>query len=192
MREDMSDYLIHFTKGKDMEEAYRNLKNIIDTHTVFGSNTKIRDGSDCVCFSEAPLSSLKNGLLNASFYSPYSPFGIITTKENIYRLGGRPVIYQPENEFGQLGEENRWRHVRYEPPRIDFTWEREWRLKTNEYILIPTDTQIIVPDRDWARRLIEEYQDEQNWQTLQYAQIMDELIAIQYEDPFPWIVVELE
>ena len=24
--------------------------------------------------------------------------------------------------------EERWRHVRYEPPQVDFTHEREWRV----------------------------------------------------------------
>ena len=191
MREDMSDLLIHFTKGNNLEDAYLNLKSIITDQIVHGHNRKIKDGSHCVCFSEAPLSSLKSGLLNPSFYSPYSPFGLITTKENIFALGGRPVIYQPESEFRQLSNNNSWRHMRYEPPGIDFTWEREWRLKTMGYNFKPINTQIIVPDSTWIQRLIEEHNDEQQWQTLQYSQIMDYLIAIQYEEPFPWVIVEL-
>lgn len=191
MREDMSDFLIHFTKGDDLQGAYQNLKSIIDQSVVHGSSLKIRDGSNCVCFSEAPLSSLKSGLLNPSFYSPYSPFGIITTKEHIFSLGGRPVIYQPESEFYQLSADNSWRHMRYEPPSVDFTWEREWRLKTGGYRFRPDNTQIIVPDSACARRLISEHDSEQEWQTLQYSQVMDELLAIQYEEPFPWVIVEL-
>lgn len=31
----MSDFLIHFTKGKDLESAYRNLKSIIDQSVVY-------------------------------------------------------------------------------------------------------------------------------------------------------------
>ncbi len=191
MREDMSDFLIHFTKGEDMEGAYQNLKSIIDQTVVHGSSAKIRDGSKCVCFSEAPHSSLKNGLSNPSFYSPYSPFGIMTTKEYIYNLGGRPVIYQPESEFSQLSVYNSWRHMRFELPGIDFTWEREWRIKTDGYRFHPRNTQVIVPDNSWAQRLIGEHDAEQQWLTLQYSQIMDELLVIQYEEPFPWIVVEL-
>jgi len=56
MREDMSDFLIHFTKGESKETAYQNLKSIIEQQRVNGSNSLIRDGSECVCFSEAPLS----------------------------------------------------------------------------------------------------------------------------------------
>jgi hypothetical protein len=81
MREDMSDFLIHFTKGESKETAYQNLKSIIEQQRVNGFNSLIRDGSECVCFSEAPLSSLKSGLLNPSFYSCYSPFGILTNKK---------------------------------------------------------------------------------------------------------------
>ncbi|QDO84495.1 hypothetical protein FM037_16395 [Shewanella psychropiezotolerans] len=192
MREDMSDFLIHFTKGEDIEAAYQNLRSIIDQSVVYGSNAKIRDGSNCVCFSEAPISSLKSGLLNPFFYSPYSPFGIITTKEHIYGQGGRPVIYQSEAEFHHLSFGNSWRHMCYEPPAVDFTWEREWRVKTDGYHFHPGNTQIIVPDDSWAQRLIEEHDAEQQWQTLQYSQIMDELLAMQYEEPFPWVVIELE
>ena len=191
MREDMSDFLIHFTKGQDLEEAYQNLKRIVFERTIHGSNIKIRDGSHCVCFSEAPLSSLKSGLLNPSFYSPYSPFGILTTKENIFALGGRPVIYQPEIEFGELSNNNSWKHMRYEPPEIDFAWEREWRLKTMGYNFQPTYAKIIVPNNTWTHRLIAEHDDEQQWQTLQYSQIMDHFIAIQYEEPFSWVILEL-
>lgn len=192
MREDMTDYLIHFTKGEDLERAYQNLKSIIDQSVVYGANAKIRDGSNCVCFSETPISSIKTGLLNPSFYSPYSPFGIMTTKENIYNLGGRPVIYQAEAEFHQLSADNSWRHMRYEPPEIDFTWEREWRLKADGYYFQPDNTQIIVPDNTWGERLVGEHESDQQWHIIQYSQIMDEMLAMQYyEEPFPWVVIEL-
>ena len=187
----MSDFLIHFTKGDTLESSYNNLVSIITEQAVHGSNTKIRDGSNCVCFSEAPLSSLQNGLLNPSFYSPYSPFGIITNKEHIFTLGGRPVIYQPENEFTNLIDANSWRHMRHEPPKIDFTWEREWRLKTDDYLFEPNNTQIIVPDSTWTDRLIEEHNIEENWRVLQYGLIIDELLALLSERTYPWVIVEL-
>ena len=191
MREDMSDFLIHFTKGDTLENAYQNLKSIMRDYVVRGSNTNIKGGYQCVCFSEAPLSSLQNGLLNPTFYSNYSPFGVITTKSNIFSLGGRPAIYQPDSEFDQLIDGNKWRHMRYEPPDVDFTWEREWRLKTEGYEISPETTQMIVPDSTWIERLMGEYEEKQRWQTLQYSQIMDELLALQYEEPFPWVIIPL-
>ncbi len=77
--------------------------------------------------------------------------------------------------------------MRYEPPEVDFTWEREWRLKTEFYNFQPYKTYIILPDDSWAQRLREEHNAEQQWQTLQYSQVIDELLAIQYEEPFPLI-----
>lgn len=191
MRVDMSDFLIHFTKGNDLESAFENLKNIVNDCAVRGTNTSIRDGSNCVCFSEAPLSSLKSGLLSPIFYTPYSPFGVITTKDNLYALGGRHVIYQSESEFSELSPSNSWRHMKYEPPSVDFTWEREWRLKTDAYQFTPSSTQLIVPSSEWANRLIEEHADEQQWQTIKYSEVMEQELAVQYEKPFPWVVVEL-
>ncbi len=191
MRNDISDYLIHFTKGCNEEEAYQNLKSIIESCKIFGSKDKIRDKSRCVCFTEVPLSNLQSGLLNPSLYSRYSPFGILTTKEYIFSLGGRPVIYQSESEFGELTESNSWRHMRYEPPKIDFTWEREWRLKTRAFSFNPSIIKIIVPDNRWYQRLINEHDEDQMWQTLQLSQVLDESIAIQYEERFPWLVIEL-
>ncbi|WP_075989675.1 hypothetical protein [Vibrio fluvialis] len=192
MRDDISEMLVHFTKGKDWDEAYKNLVSIISQFEVYGSNNKIKDGSRCVCFSEAPVSSLQNGLINHSLYSPYSPFGIITKKEYVFSLGGRPVIYQKEEEFDQLTEGNSWRHMRYEPPNIDFMWEREWRIKADSFQITPEICKIVVPNSEWADRLICEHECEQKWQTIQFSQIMDELLAMQYEEPFPWTIVTLQ
>lgn len=45
----------------------------------------------------------------------------------------------------------RYRHVRYEPDRgIDHTWEREWRIRTDELILDPKQTLVVIPTADHA------------------------------------------
>ncbi|HBC3370733.1 TPA: hypothetical protein KDX64_004168 [Vibrio vulnificus] len=191
MRDDMSKLLIHFTKGGNEEDAYQNFKSIISQRKIFSSRDKIRSGASCVCFTEAPLPALYNGLLNPSFYSQYSAFGFALTKQHVFELGGRPVIYQPDCEFEQLSSENRWRHVRYEPPRIDFTWEREWRIQTCELSISPETTKLVVPNASWAQRLVDEHGDEQKCRTIQYSQIMDSLLAQQYEEPWRWVVVNL-
>jgi len=105
----------------------------------------------CVCFSEAPLTSLQDGLVNPDAYSRYSPLGILFKKRKIFELGGRPVIYQTDEEFEGLPSEYRWRHVRYEPHRdepIDFTWEREWRIKCGALRFDPSCAGVVVPDED--------------------------------------------
>jgi hypothetical protein len=187
----MSDKLIHFTKGDDEESAYQNLRSIIAQRTIWGSHNLIKGAHVCVCFSEAPLASLQNGLQNSDFYSKYSLFGILTSKEHVFSLGGRPVIYQPDSEYGQLTCENNWRHMRYEPPQTDLSWEREWRLKTEGFQLEASVTAIIVPDTDWEQRLIADDEKHQRWQTMQYSQIMEETLAVQYEESFPWTVIPL-
>jgi len=64
-------------------------------------------------------------------------------KSWVYDRGGRPVIYGPWSDFGILPEELRWRHVRYEPTGeqvIDFTWEREWRMRCDELPFSPAES----------------------------------------------------
>jgi hypothetical protein len=140
------------------------------------------------------LISLKDGLVNPNAYSRYSPFGVIFDKSWIFSLGGRPVIYEPEEEFALLPSQIQWRHVRYEPngtPPIDFTWEREWRLRVDELNLNPVHAAIVVPDRTWANRLVSDHEKRQDWLVQEYSQIMDSLLAEQYREEFPWRIVWL-
>ena len=83
----------------------------------------------------------------------YRPYGVGVQKEWLFRLGGRPVIYQPANEYDDLPSEIRWRHCRYEPPDIDFTWEREWRIAMERVDLDPAGTWVFVPTPKDATRL---------------------------------------
>lgn len=193
-REDISDKLIHFTKGETLESAYETIRTIINESRLIGGSGFIKGGHICVCLSEAPLAALEHGLLNSSAYSRYSPFGIVFEKRWIFEQGGRPVIYQPDSEYDALPESHKWRHVRYEPnaeePK-DFTWEREWRILTEELNFNPSVAAVVVPDRDWAERLIAEHDSEQDFKTLQYSQIMDEELARQYRDTFDWLIYVL-
>lgn len=160
-RIDISDYLIHFTKGETIHHAFENLKSIITDYKLIAGNGMIKGGFNCVCFTEAPLSSIKEGLLNDKYYSKYSPFGIMIEKKWLFEQGGRPVIYQPESEY-KLLKENAWRHVTYNPianPAVDFTWEREWRIHQNELEIGEHVSQVIVPNKEWAYAL----RDSFNW-----------------------------
>jgi hypothetical protein len=130
-RQDISEFLLHFTKDINLECAFIRLQNIIRDRMLIAGDGFIKGGYKCVCFSEAPLSSLSNGLINPNYYSAYSPFGILVSKTWLYQRGGRPAIYQPDSEFHLLPSSMQWRHVRYEPPRVDFSWEREWRIRTD-------------------------------------------------------------
>ena len=84
----------------------------------------------------------------------YAPFGVMVRKEWLFAKGGRPVIYQPEVEFDHLGESHRFRHVRYEPANgHDFTWEREWRIRTEALEITPPEVTFVVPTRTWEERM---------------------------------------
>lgn len=191
-RADISPYLIHFTKGNDLNDALGNLLSILSSQKILGSNNMIRGEFNCVCFSESPIESIPQGLINADNYSKYSPFGILVSKEWLFHQGGRPVIYQPVEEYEQLSDNNRWRHVTYNPtcnPPVDFTWEREWRIQTNELHINPEYCSIVVPDRSWVEHLMSLHDEEQDWEIRNYKLIFnDGLLAEMHSEPFLWNV----
>ena len=191
-RNDISDFLIHFTKGESLEDAFRCLQKIIAERTLLGSGRMIRGGYPCVCFSEAPLGALQNGLINPGFYSQYSPFGVLVHKQWLFQHGGRPVIYGLESEFLELPESHRWRHMRYEPPAVDFSWEREWRIQCASLTFDRTTSSLVVPDDAWAQHLVQLHEHEQEYRVMQYSLILDDTLAQLYYEPFQWNIIRLQ
>ncbi len=178
MRADLAKHLIHFTKGRDREEAYQTLKLILQQRRLLGSARLVRGAIPCVCFSEAPLTSLEHGLINDAGFSRYSPFGLLFLKSIIFGRGGRPVIYQPEGEFGLLPEALRWRHVRFEPTGdspIDFTWEREWRLPVDELRFQFDDVEVVLPGKAFRDRFIAEAESDSYHAAWAYTQVLGEI-----------------
>ncbi|HLE18050.1 MAG TPA: hypothetical protein VI728_07170 [Syntrophales bacterium] len=150
IRDDVSDNLIHLSKDTTDLTAANALLSILKEKKLRGGSTFIKGAYTCVCFSEAPIGKLAYILAEPSVNGiRYKPFGIMVGKKWLYERGGRPVIYQPDAEFELLCEGQRFRHVRYEPDKVDFTWEREWRIKTDELELNPDITTVVVPNRDW-------------------------------------------
>lgn len=190
-RRDISQHVVHFTSDSSLDHAFARFQTIIHDQCLRGGSTKTRGGYECVCFTEAPLASLEQGLVNPSVYSRYSPFGIMFEKSWLFAYGGRPVIYQSDAEFVALPEELRWRHVRYEPEAVDFTWEREWRIRCGELHFTPNDACLVVPSQDWADRLIEQYDADEDFKVFRYLQVMEEFFAEQYREDFPWRIALL-
>jgi hypothetical protein len=103
--------------------------------------------------------------------------------------GGRPVIYQPDEEFEGLPENYRWRHVRFDPSNgVDFTWEREWRIQTDQLCFDNSIAKVIVPSYDWVDRLQDDHQRDEDFKIEQYSLIFDEEMAEMYREEFPWVV----
>jgi hypothetical protein len=193
-RPDISDSVIHFTKAATYEEALQVLLTIVGEGRLAGGTGKIRGGYRCVCFTEAPLPAVANGLVNTDSFTRYSPFGLMFSKQWLYERGGRPVIYQSDAEFHQMSEDSRWRHVRYEPsatPPIDFTWEREWRVQCDELQFSASQVALVVPNQEWRDFVFGIWDSQQELEAEAYSTILDHLVLQQMQEPCPWRIVPL-
>jgi hypothetical protein len=194
-RFDISDKLIHFTgSGEDLNGAFLRLRAILRDRKLTGGGGMIRGGYSCVCFTEAPLAAFAADFVARFPFSRYSQFGLMFEKNWIFERGGRPVIYQPSDDFDLLPEELRWRHVRYEPigdKVIDWTWEREWRVCCSELAFTPADAVIVVPNEHWAIELRRSHDFDEDIDVELYAQVIDRHIAEIWRTAFPWRVVTL-
>jgi hypothetical protein len=184
-RTDISDYVIHFLRKqnrKDLPDVFelngeyqfadeditanldemQCLYNIISEGGLRGGfsfrNAKatIYGYTPTVCFTEMPLINLLEyrRLRN----NPYriSNYGIAVKKRDLFRKGGRPVIYglSPDNKFEFDGSDidnpglriinesimpikEQYRYVAFQlgnNKEIDWTHEREWRVAGNDEI----------------------------------------------------------
>lgn len=151
IRTDVSTKLIHLTRTVDGMSAEQRFSQILANGELKGSSTDIRGGFKVVAFTESPISMLASVLTHASELNMrYAPLGVMVDKTWLYKHGGRPVIYQSNREYDELPASKQHLHVRYEPDRgIDYSWEREWRIKCDSLKLDPHSTTVIVPSREW-------------------------------------------
>jgi len=159
-RVDLSNDLIHWIKGDSDEEAFEIIRQIVREQRLRGGSGHIKGRYQCVCFTEAPQTTFHDVI------GRYRPFGVRVSKRWLYSEGGRPVIYQREAEFEALPESHRWRHVRYEPdcePPVDFTWEREWRIRTDVLVLPPGEARLVLPHQEWADLLEADHLEEEEY-----------------------------
>lgn len=159
IRNDLSNQLIHLTKGQSDDlgirntEAFQNLKTILGMNTLLGGTGFIKGSIPCVCFSEAPVHQIAHLLAQkneSGTQFKYSPYGVMVSKNWVFGKGGLPAIYGPDAQYDTLPEEMRHRHIRYELHSnysIDHSWEREWRIKTELLEINPDIATIIVPNR---------------------------------------------
>ena len=159
MRPDLSEQLIHFTRGESDADAEATFRKIITDRALLGSSNQIRGGFNVVCFNEAPVYVLARVSPDHDHPWRYSQFGFMVPKAWFFAKGGRQVIYQPEEEFAILPESEQYRHVRLEQPGgpKDWTFEREWRIRTECLPLEPDVCTVIVPDKEWESRLRQEH-----------------------------------
>jgi hypothetical protein len=161
VRRDMSSLLFHFTRGSANDSALVVLRNILRDRSLRGTGSWTQ-GEACVCFTEAPIPefaaifSLVEIASSKDLRPRYEPYGIAVPKDWLFDRGGRPVIYEKKSSFGTYSEEQRYRLAHFDPRAgIDFTWEREWRIRTAKLPLDPPTTLIVVPTAEEAFSLME-------------------------------------
>jgi hypothetical protein len=72
---------------------------------------------------------------------------------------------------------------------LDFTWEREWRIKTDELALDPKHTLVVVPTSDEAFQFVYEFaQIEADWERGDEG---EPFFAGSYHTP-KWLAVSLD
>lgn len=189
IRDDMSNKLVHLTRGDTAEEAAERFLSIVKEKVLRGGTGEIRGGFNCVCFTEAPIGKLSQILAAPSVHGMrYAPLGVMVDKLRLFRVGGRPVIYQPDAEYDLLHEPQRYRHKQYEPDRgIDFSWEREWRIHTKEFHINPEEVTLVVPNRPWA-----EYFHEEHTGRMRTAVFALEEMGAFFVKKAPWHFIVLE
>lgn len=168
-RMDLSSRITHLTKGKDEDEAFDNLINILGEKRIKGSTTK--SGFICgeipaVCLQDAPLSAIAENLQYEEKLRKeenqkirYLGFGIRFQKDFIYRKGGSPVIYDDTDEAKKYLSENEWwRIVKLDLSNsdntVDWTHEREWRVP-KEIIFEYSQCEVILPSAKYYKRFVE-------------------------------------
>jgi hypothetical protein len=190
IRPDLSEQLIHLTKGETLADAEGAFRSILAKRALIGGNGHVRGGYFVVCFSEAPVEVLARIFSNPEIHGfRYRPFGVMLPKLWLFERGGRPVIYQPDADFDILPEQIKYRHVRLDEPGSpkDFTFEREWRIQTERLDLDPTTCTLIVPTRNWDYKLRDEHAEDD----MRIASTLGMNPLVRISD-YPWHVLALE
>lgn len=165
-RPDFNQSVVHLTrerrefedplglKVKSIVPAFDVLKEIIKSGVIRAGSGYIKGNREAVCFSEIPLSSVHEFAKPATEDGArYRFYGVALSKRTVFGLGGRPVIYIPDQEGDWIPEEQKWRQVRFEYDVVDFTHEREWRVPGDVELTKVPGIYILVWSASEAREL---------------------------------------
>jgi hypothetical protein len=187
--QDMSDYVVHFTRETENNSTYDNAMSILGSRVLYAAhpfgiarnhiqNPDVVSAQQSVCFSEIPLHLLERLSRRRGGY------GVGFTKEFILRRGGNPIWYVEhgsdiETALHEIIQRARTTHNSgAEPiweltPFIDargnypsgpyrFEWEREWRHVGDLHFEIEDVAFLIIPENlhDDARAFFQDALDE--------------------------------
>ena len=143
-RSDLTTSLVHLTKETDELNVLEVLLKILDDKKLNGSSTHsgfIIGDNSAVCFQDIPIYGITQNLLHEQQNKEelgdkirYSPVGLSFSKSFLFNKGARPVIYEKKETAKSLIPRTEWwRIVSFDlsdnDKIIDWTHEREWRLK---------------------------------------------------------------
>ncbi len=162
-RIDSTGYLYHWVRSNpykkgdkehNYEVAYKIFLNILRDGFLKPGSARMTADVEAICFTESPE------YFSEWDQSRYQPFGFKFVKKNMYEYGGRPVIYGSYEDKDELPSSLKWRFAPHLPTTIttswpyglDYTWEREWRLRT-DYLDLLEAVSVIVPNESFASKL---------------------------------------
>ena len=134
------------------------LREILTSGMIRASGNEgfVKGNRRAVCLSEIPLSAMHQFAKPPSEETArYRFYGVALSKQSVFEAGGRPVIYLPDAEAQWIPAEEKWRHVRYEHGRVDFTHEREWRVQDDLDLKTMFGLYVIVWSAAEAKELTE-------------------------------------
>lgn len=175
IRFDLSLILWHLTKPNTVSGETRTpfqiIKKILESRIIKGSNSYVFGSENVVSFMDVPLYLLPQVIRAREEYNEnpsftYDTYGIGIDKREVYLKGGRPIIYlDDKTRQAILKEEDYWRCVTFDLTEdnqaglIDWSHEREWRVKGDFKLEQPDKTIVIVKDLKEIEELKKEFQD---------------------------------
>lgn len=168
-RSDITSRVTHLTKRRGNRSALENLYKILDERILKASSSEgyvMKDSA--VCFQEVPLASLAENIKyetemrGESGKIRYEGFGIRFNKGILFGKGARPVLYGPKEDMkSRVAECEHWRVVTLDLETadsiIDWTHEREWRIKGDLEFDYSEIEVVVETDKDY-QAFVEHYQ----------------------------------
>ena len=138
--------------------AFDTLIRILDKKTIRGGSRLTRGPGRVVSFTGCSLREMRSLLRwNRSLIRwNFEPYGIAVNKELLQEMGARPVVYAPSEEYDGLPEAEQYRFQLHNPPRTDWSGEKEWRIQGDlDLRAVPAGQMAIVIPKEALDRWLE-------------------------------------